>query len=67
MCDLREVILIGDTISIDNDQWEDAGKRFKVKEIMFRPDTTAVTVELIDEQNNIHRRVVPYSQLYKVT
>lgn len=60
-----EEVTIGSKVRIDNDQWCDVGKVYKVKELLFRPESTGVLAGLTDEDGVTHWRVVPYNQLYK--
>lgn len=44
-----------DYIMIDNDKWEDAGKKYKLISLNRRPESTAVELELEYEGQTIHR------------
>lgn len=43
-------------ITLDNDKWEDLGKKYFVLEYNRRANSTAVDLVLEDEFGNIHRR-----------
>lgn len=60
MCDL----IPGAKVKIDNDMWQDAGVEYTIKEISFRPNSTAVLVTLADENGREEFRVLPRHQLY---
>lgn len=50
------MIGIGDCITLDNDKWHDAGKKYYVLNISYRPNSTAVDLVLEDENSNIFQR-----------
>jgi hypothetical protein len=47
------MIKIGDTISINNDKWNDCGKKYHVISLSYRENSTGVDLVLKDEDNNI--------------
>jgi len=51
-----------DYIMIDNDNWEDAGKKYKLLELNRRTDSTATELVLEYEGTRI-QRVVPYHSI----
>jgi hypothetical protein len=50
-------------ITLDNDRWEDLGKRYFVIEWKRRTNSTAVDLVLEDECGNIIRRTEPLSYI----
>lgn len=53
-----------DYIKIDNDQWNDLGKVWRVLEYHTRPNSTAVQLVLEDTTTNeVHTRVVASHQI----
>ena len=44
-----------DYIMIDNDKWDDAGKKYKLISLNRRPKSTAVELELEYDGQVIHR------------
>lgn len=48
---------------INSDKWADAGKVFFVHSAETRPDSTATTLVLEDDDGNIHKRVVASHQI----
>ena len=48
---------------INSDQWQDVGKIFFVHSFDNRPNSTAVTLVLEDDDGNIHQRVVASHQI----
>lgn len=50
-------------ITLDNDKWEDIGKKYFVLEWKRRANSTAVDLTLEDEFGNIHRRTEPISYI----
>jgi hypothetical protein len=48
---------------INSDQWQDVGKIFFVHSFDNRPNSTAVTLVLEDDDGNIHERVVASHQI----
>ena len=50
-------------ITLDNDRWEDLGKRYFVLEWKRRTNSTAVDLVLEDEHGNIVRRTEPLSYI----
>lgn len=53
-------------ISIDSDDWEDAGQVYKVIEYNRRENSTAVELTLEHKGGQIVRRVVPYHWIERV-
>lgn len=51
-----------DYIMLDNDKWEDAGKRYKLISLNRRPESTAVELELEYDGQTI-RRVEAYHNI----
>lgn len=51
-----------DYIMIDNDSWEDAGKKYKLIELHRRPESTATELVLEYNGEKIHR-VVAYHNI----
>ena len=49
-------------IMIDNDMWEDAGKKYKLISLVRRPGSTATELELEYEGKTINR-VVAYHNI----
>lgn len=47
-------------ISIDSDEWRDAGKIYKVIKSTARPNSTAVELTLEHDDGKQEMRVVPY-------
>jgi hypothetical protein len=47
-------------ITINSDEWEDAGKRYKVLSYHRRENSTAVELKLEHDGGQPHHRVVPY-------
>lgn len=47
-------------VTINSDEWQDAGKIYKVLEYFRRPDSTAVELKLELTEGEVIRRVVPY-------
>jgi hypothetical protein len=50
-------------ITLDNDKWEDVGKKYFVLEWSRTKDSTAVHLVLEDENGNIIQRTEPSSQI----
>lgn len=50
-------------IMIDNDMWEDAGKKYKLISLVRRPGSTATELELEYEGQTI-RRVEAYHNIH---
>ena len=47
-------------VTIDSDEWEDAGKIYRVVQYSRQPNTTSVELVLEYEGGQLHQRVVPY-------
>jgi hypothetical protein len=50
-------------ITLDNDKWEDIGKKYFVLEWSRTKDSSAVHLVLEDENGNIIQRTEPSSQI----
>lgn len=46
----------GDWITLDNDKWYDAGKRYRILDFTLREGSTAVELHLEDEDDNMFHR-----------
>lgn len=64
---MTDRIVMGDTITIDNDMWADLGKKFFVHRALYSEATTAVHLHLEDEEGNVVTRTLPANQLVKVS
>ena len=47
-------------ITIDSDEWEDAGKIYRVVQYTRSDNTNSVELTLEHEGGQLHQRVVPY-------
>lgn len=47
-------------VTINSDEWQDAGKIYKVLEYFRRSESTAVELKLELTEGEVIRRVVPY-------
>lgn len=63
---IEETIVPGDYISLDNDMWDDCGKRFYVREVSYRPNSSAVDV-VLEHNNEVVKRTVSARHIVKVT
>ena len=50
-------------ITLDNDKWEDVGKKYFVLEWSRTKDSSAVHLVLEDENGNVIQRTEPSSQI----
>ena len=59
------MIIKSNFITIDNDMWDDLGKKYFVHEAIYRKDTTAVYL-VLEYLDIITKRVVAQNQIFKV-